>query len=266
MSLGSGELDQNSIRRAVYTLDQKILDRFIEVTPNMEIKDALTGSVDRYLGMSPKDQLEDANTFCHNNGILAFVDQYGTCYAGPSTTALRQALIDAGYRQGGLFVPFSNGEIPADQALQDKFIKLWQQAKAENKAERIEGMVKAYHQRASELKIKQPVGEWLLTDGVSYVMPSSAATVRQYEGNFGDGVNMPHGRLDAVGTYCSNNGVLAFVDNQGQVFIGFNSDERREALKEAGYRPGSFFVPFSNGEWPVDPEVQQHFRDWFGLR
>lgn len=261
------DLNKGGLPNTVRALAPEILDRFIRVTLDMQYRDLLTGAIDSYRGMSPKDLMEDVGKFCHNNGMTAFVDHEGVLYAGPSTTALRQALIDAGYRQGGLFVPFSNGEIPADQALQDKFIKLWQQAKAENKAARKEEMMRAYYKRGTELKIKQPVGEWLLTDSLSYILPGSlAGNIRHYEDSFGDGMNMPSGRLEAVGTYCSNNGVLAFVDYQGRVFIGFNSDERRDALKEAGYRPGSFFVPFSNGEWPVDPEVQQHFRDWFGLR
>jgi len=49
--------------------------------------------------------------YATNNGLLAFVDETGTTYVVRSTARNDQIMREAGYTEGGVFVPFSNGEI-----------------------------------------------------------------------------------------------------------------------------------------------------------
>lgn len=49
-------------------------------------------------------------TRCQNNGQIAFADQYGNVYVTPYRTEIHHILAEAGYKEGSIFVPFSNGE------------------------------------------------------------------------------------------------------------------------------------------------------------
>jgi len=50
-----------------------------------------------------------------------------------------------------------------------------------------------------------------------------------------------------INQYCTNNGKIAFVIPGGVVYIGRNTREFVEKLESAGYTPGFFHVPHSNG-------------------
>ncbi len=56
-----------------------------------------------------------------------------------------------------------------------------------------------------------------------------------------------HGHPDSFGHYCSNNGVLAVVDGNLDVWVGKMSPEAVSALESAGFVEGSFYVPYSSG-------------------
>ena len=49
-------------------------------------------------------------TKCQNNGQIAFADQYGTVYVTPYRRGIHHILEGSGYKEGSIFVPFSNGE------------------------------------------------------------------------------------------------------------------------------------------------------------
>jgi hypothetical protein len=53
-------------------------------------------------------------------------------------------------------------------------------------------------------------------------------------------------RFEHIGKYCSNNGVIAFVDENRDYWIAKNTKEAEDALKNAGYTLGSVYVPHSN--------------------
>lgn len=57
-----------------------------------------------------------------------------------------------------------------------------------------------------------------------------------------------------LGRYCCNNGKVVFVHRDGKTFVakGYGIVN---LLEDAGYRSGSLFVPFSNGETPTDPQL-----------
>ena len=64
----------------------------------------------RQEGFSPKDLLEQVGQYDTNNGKIAFVDDEGGLYFESWTTSREDALKDAGFKRGSVFVPFSNGE------------------------------------------------------------------------------------------------------------------------------------------------------------
>ena len=47
---------------------------------------------------------------CSNNGQIAFSDEFGNVLVTPYRSEIHSILNEAGYREGGFFVPFSNGE------------------------------------------------------------------------------------------------------------------------------------------------------------
>ena len=49
-------------------------------------------------------------------------------------------------------------------------------------------------------------------------------------------------------TKCQNNGQIAFTDHHGFVYVTPYRPEIHDILQESGYKDGSLFVPFSNGE------------------
>lgn len=49
-------------------------------------------------------------TKCQNNGQIAFADQYGIVYVTPYRNEIHSILETNGYKEGSIFVPFSNGE------------------------------------------------------------------------------------------------------------------------------------------------------------
>ena len=78
------------------------------------------------LGKESEDiREEDKMKFNQNNGILAFVDEKGHLYASPATNEKRQELQNFGFKEGGLFVPFSNGDLPSDP----EGLKRWEKLK-----------------------------------------------------------------------------------------------------------------------------------------
>lgn len=58
---------------------------------------------------------------------------------------------------------------------------------------------------------------------------------------------------DHVGHFAINGGLMAFVNHDGELFVGSYSDQGRQALEQAGYRENrNLAVPFSQGERIVD--------------
>ena len=129
------------------------------------------------------------------------------------------------------------------------------EASAQNLQERIEGDLRLYQSRAEERGIKSEVaGEWLVLEGAETKhFMGETSVIEKSVGSY----NMPIGRLDQVGTYQTNNGIVAFVNERGQMCVAPMTTERMRALNEAGYTTrGNIWVPMSNGEQLTDPTLQ----------
>jgi len=48
--------------------------------------------------------------YCSNNGQISYTDDQGTVWVTPARPEVRDILAGAGYKEGGLYVHFSNGE------------------------------------------------------------------------------------------------------------------------------------------------------------
>lgn len=93
-------------------------------------------------------------------------------------------------------------------------------------------------------------GPWMDVTGIEW----------SFQGPEGRAERLTRPTLDERGTFCTNNGIVAFVTRDLRMLIGSSLVENVEALKQAGYRQGSFLVPFSNGERPAEPELAALFR------
>lgn len=204
-------------------------------------------------------RLEQVGTYGYNNGTIAFVDQDGRMQIGHGTSENMTALEKAGYRRNGIWVPFSNGEVPADPALRQKYIELREKGREINKRETTERHLKVYQEIAEQKGIRDVEGGlWMEADGIEY--RHHGAETERIDVNT-DGNNMSIRRVDQVGTYDSNNGRLAFVDGQGRMMVGASTKENFEAIRKAGYERGGIWVPFSNGEQPTDKDTYERLRD-----
>ncbi|MBP8591059.1 hypothetical protein KBI33_01160 [Candidatus Shapirobacteria bacterium] len=204
-------------------------------------------------------RLSQVGTYDSNNDTLAFVDGQGVMRIGHLTEENLAALEKAGYRRGEIWVPFSNGENPTDPTLKRRYLELREKGREANKQRNIREHLKIYGDIAERRGIK-PVkgGLFMMVDGVEY----------RYLGNETgrvdlntDGDNMAISRVDQVGTYDSNNGIIAFVDGQGKMWVGASTAENWRALIQAGYKSGGIWVPFSNGEMPTNRATYEQLRD-----
>jgi len=204
-------------------------------------------------------RLNQVGTYDSNNGTLAFVDEKGVMHVGHSTDENFQALEQAGYRRGGIWVPFSNGEVPADPELRKQYAELREKGREINKKANIERHLHVYSETAERKGIK-PVegGLFMMVDGIEYRHWGNETGIIDTNT---DGYNMAIRRVEQVGTFDSNNGRMAFVDEQGRIWVGASTDENYEAIRKAGYTRGGIWVPFSNGEMPSDRATYEQLRD-----
>ncbi|RMG45114.1 MAG: hypothetical protein D6719_00730 [Candidatus Dadabacteria bacterium] len=192
-----------------------------------------------------------AGKFSTNNATVAFVDENLDFHVAPYTSTLTHALREAGYQHDTFFVPLSNGELPLDPAIRIKFLRLSKEAQAQREQERLKSRVETYEAEAAARSITPGLGKkgpFLMVDRMEYTHIDSDKVYR-----LGDAydLNMPIDRNMQVGTYDKNNGVIAFVDEKGRLYVASESQETLDLLEEHGYQRSSMFVPFSNGEQPV---------------
>jgi hypothetical protein len=188
--------------------------------------------------------------FDQNNGTIAFVTGSGEYRVAPYSEVLSEALRTAGYKEQTLFVAFSNGELPAGARLRAEWMHINEQVQAMRQARAEERALTTYLSEAAVAGIAPEVahqGAFWCVDNVAY-RGSSLGPVHKLPGRF-DNVEQ---RAQIVGQYDTNNGLLVFVDESGATFIGQSSRENLAILSAAGYRSGSIFVPFSNGEQPLN--------------
>jgi len=196
-------------------------------------------------------------TYDQNNGRVVFVDDKGKTYVTPFCSELRAVLQQAGYREGSMFVPFSNGEVPVNEMLLLKWKQLctianqaYEKREQERKVTRLMNLAKGkglseLPQEVYELSMKIP------KEGFETIFFGSERDMTRPVRDF----ELEH----TVGTLCQNNGRLVFVDDKGETYVTPHCLEVTQMLRDAGYKEGSLFVPLSNGESIVDPQIAHYW-------
>lgn len=219
----------------------------------------LNGAVNEY-----GKQVGHEMQYQYNNGVFAFVDQYGDTYILPYTDEVRAKLFLAGYTEGIVNVPMSNGEQVIDN---ERFKSKWESIK---KAEDYGSEREKYLAELVELDLRdisRKKGVKSLPENVyEFSLDMDSLSYTDKDGNI-QTLPKTHLKYDEVlrtantGTYNVLNGIIVFIDEKGKTFFAPINPYIEEQLKECGYKlDASLQVPFSNGENIVkDNVVAQKF-------
>lgn len=202
---------------------------------------------------------EHLGTYTQNNGRVVFIDTKGEMYVTPYCEEIRAALTSAGYKEGSLFVPLSNGETPVDFHIKKKWDSMSTDSREKFEARRNQERKERLEKLSKEKGLVE-LPKALLE--ISLEIPSEGLETswmgQKPERTFP--VSGDYSVEEAMGTYTQNNGRVVFVDVSGKTYVTPFCYEARETLKAAGYKEGSLYVPLSNGEVPINPEVAAHWQ------
>lgn len=232
------------------TIEKVPAGTWIEMKPGMEIE---------YRGTkanweNPTEE-RDRMSYNTNNGVVVCVDGKGQVRFSTDTSEHIQALEMAGYKKSNLLVPFSNGEVPVDPALREQWGKMREVARELAVRETTKAHIECFREEAKKKQLKEVAGDWLIADGIEATFHGEKLGTMSNT----DGYNMDADRLEKVGVYGCNNGVVGFVDDEGRMRIAPETDESVKALEDAGYKRGHVLVPFSSGEKISDPTVRSRW-------
>lgn len=241
------------ILRGIETIDGREVNVSYEETINWAKMMAIyiTGSGVRTTNGSNQENLVFPSSrlkrFDQNNGIVAFTDECGE-WVIPDINVGGNDLVCALENQGyhkGLWVPFSNGEIPTD------FSDSWQYLLGIQKMQMKLGDQELFKKYCQESGIKELQEDFLRefflelpAQGLEYESFGRRDTYYPpYVSRFGDDIKK------YIARFCTNNGICFVVDSKGRSFVApLSGNVTRAMLEEHGYREAEMFVPLSNGE------------------
>lgn len=131
-----------------------------------------------------------------------------------------------------------------------------------------EHVTQLYNRRAEESGLHTDndhtalLGEWLNADGMEYahILPTGRTTMEGKVPTNMESKEVVRERLENIGKFAYNNGVIARINEKGEMIVAPYSKYREKQLQEAGYRNGSFFVPLSNAEQPLNKEQRERWQ------
>ena len=230
------------------------MDDILNLCIRVDGKTAYFPTYDEAEPMPLQAKPEMEKKFGWNNGKVAFVTEDGYYYVTPFCFDVAEKLREIGYEEAGLYVPFSNGDIPQDDILADKWKNLCDEARKKYDAMRKEEVERERTEKLKEIADKKFIND--LPEDVyklSIRIPAEGLETI-WRGSEKDVIRpVDESKLeDCMGTYCGNNGKLSFVTP-----FYF---EISELLRNNGYKEGSLFVPLSNGEDIVNPELSARWK------
>ncbi len=199
----------------------------------------LPNMVDNY-----QDMVGNMGHYGSNNGRVSWVDETGRQWVGRADAETGKALLDAGYRDNGLYVPFSNGEHSLDPTVTFGLNVLRHGLDSEvnhhdlqiNRSIRAEAAEKGITPMDDAAK-----AQFLKLDGMVIQHFDSTPQVVQ-------GVMQRHMDFVNIGHYGHNNGVISFINDDGSIMVAAATAERIQILRDHGYTDNGLYVPMSNSE------------------
>ena len=187
------------------------------------------------------------NSFAMNNSTICYIDD-NEIFVTPYTREGMQTIVKAGLTQDYFYVPFSNWDYPKYEK------EKWENLRASARESYLRDYEKDSTEWCEEHGIEKLDDEILKQ---CFRIPPTGVPVKHphYETIVYPACNessVDCTVIDKLGRYCTNNGRVAFVCCDGHTYVA-KGYKIIDHLREAGYKEGSLFVPFSNGERIVDP-------------
>lgn len=251
------ELKRVAEEKGLKELPEEVYKMSLEL-PKDGLKTIWWGSEESMVSpLEPETLPEVIGTYYQNNGRVSFVDANGTMHVTPFTSEVRELLEEAGYKQGSLYVPLSNGEQIADPTLAAKWQIMCQEARELHDTKEKQAKARRIKELAEEKgleELPEEVYELSLQipeEGLDTIWwgfeKSKVEPIDEY--------SLP----EVMGTYWQNNGKVSYVDSHGRMLVTPFCSEIREHLAEAGYKERSLYVPLSNGEQVADPALAERW-------
>lgn len=193
---------------------------------------------------------KDGNTFNFNSDVLSWTNPSGQYYlpSGIYGKSLLTALPEEDYVLEDFQIHLCNGGVPVG------FEEHWKKLLCEADRQKQIRHIQAFNEFAYQ-KVK-PLPDSFIHNSC-FEVPLHGIEVKSLSLNSmtlrPDFLcTLSFETASCLGTFCQNNGIIAFYDTNGTYFVCSGTTENRDVLYAHGYKEYDFFVMFSNGERPVD--------------
>lgn len=198
----------------------------------------------------------------YNNGVISFTDAGGQ-WVLPCIDIVGHdiaAALEKLHYKKGLWVPFSNGDMPKD--FMERWLTLRDIQHQQSEARR-QRMFKQYCEKNGIQEIPDEILERYFLE-----ISQQGMETRHLDQNdtYRPEFLSEFGGLDIkkIGTFYQNNGVIRIIDTMGRSFVApVSSTINQNYLRSIGFRENSMFVPLSNGEIPTNEWMSNR---WAWLR
>ena len=185
--------------------------------------------------------------FSTNNSTICYIIN-NEIFVTPYTRESMKTLSEAGLAEDYFYVPFSNWDYPKYEKEKWENLRAWAR----------ESYRRDYETDSAEWCDEHGIKE--LDDEIlerCFRIPRVGVHVKHV---YFETIHYPacgescvdSTVINKLGKFCSNNGRVVFIYRDGHTYVA-KGYKIIDHLREAGYKEGSLFVPFSNGERIVDP-------------
>ena len=224
------------------------------VIPQGGLEISWMGQKDKTFPVDDSQISERIGKYCQNNGKIAFVDSNGTILLTPFCHEVEQMLSAAGSQRGDMPVPLSNGEEIANPEMNARWEKMCAEARRLFD-ERLERKRQEENEKIAQEKHLKPLPEEAYE--MSLLIPKGGLEISMFGEKSRTRTINDWQLPECMGTYCQNNGRISFVDTNGDMLVTPFCQEVEQMLNDAGYQRGSLFVPLSNGEDIINPQLAE---------
>ncbi len=189
---------------------------------------------------TPTITMKDEKTFWSNNGIIAFVYD-NNLFVIPSYEHAFEILLEEGFTEKCMYVPFSNSNYPRNKKV------YWEQLKELAKNERI----KVYEEKCQDYCKKNNIKA--ISTARCFKIPSAGVKVIHplyvdtYYPHLHKSTLFGNDERTYLGSYYTNNGTIVFINTDGNTYVTRHHDVLVDLIN-SGFKEVAQFVPFSNGE------------------